>query len=81
MVFEGYIGSWRTIVCVAAPARAKLVINQVELVRLLNSEAIRGCVAIRMEPSAWATKIPTIVNQLEFCSSFTLDKSFSQTYQ
>jgi len=44
--------------CVTAPARAKPVINQVELPRSLNSDAIRGCVAITIEPSISATRMP-----------------------
>ena len=48
----------RTRAMVDAPARAKLVISQLEFLRSLNSEAMMGCVAKRMEPSALPTKMP-----------------------
>ena len=42
----------------AAPARLKLVMSQLELVSWLNCEAMTECVAKRMDPSALPTTMP-----------------------
>jgi hypothetical protein len=44
--------------CVAAEANAKLVSSQLESSKALNSDAMTGCVASKMEPSAFDIKAP-----------------------